>query len=60
MLALHTDEALAATRERLRRLLAAHPLAQTDIAAELVLAADQCIITPAGRIEGCGPGPRGW
>jgi predicted glycogen debranching enzyme len=52
ILALHTDEALAATRERLRRrLAAAHPLAQTDIAAELVLAADQCIITPAGRIK---------
>ena len=45
-------QALAAARTRLRRLLAAaHPLAQTDIAAELVLAADQCIITPAGRIE---------
>jgi predicted glycogen debranching enzyme len=52
ILALHTDEALAATRERRRRrLAAAHPLAQTDIAAELVLAADQCIITPAGRIK---------
>jgi predicted glycogen debranching enzyme len=52
ILALHTEEALVATRERLRRrLAAAHPLAQTDIAAELVLAADQCIITPAGRIE---------
>jgi len=45
ILALHADEALAAARERLRRLLAAaHPLAQTDIAAELVLAADQCLI----------------
>ena len=52
ILALPADQALAATRARLRRLLAAaHPLAQTDIAAELVLAADQCIITPAGRIE---------
>ena len=52
IMALHADEALAAARTRLRRLLAAaHPLAQTDIAAELVLAADQCIIAPAGRIE---------
>ena len=32
-------------------LAAAHPLAQTDIAAELVLAADQCIITRPGRIR---------
>ena len=41
-----------AERERRRRLLAAAPpQAQTAPAAELVLAADQFIITPAGRVE---------
>lgn len=46
------DEALAAERERRRRLVAmAHPKAQAGTAAELVLAADQFIITPAGRVS---------
>jgi predicted glycogen debranching enzyme len=50
--ALRPAEALAAERERRRRLLAAAPpAAQTRLAAELVLAADQFLITPAGRTE---------
>jgi predicted glycogen debranching enzyme len=45
-------EALDAEHERRRRLLStAHPKAQTGMAAELVLAADQFIITPAGRVQ---------
>lgn len=49
---LSPDEALAAERERRRRLVAmAHPKAQAGTAAELVLAADQFIITPAGRVS---------
>jgi predicted glycogen debranching enzyme len=45
-------EAQAAERERRRRLLArAGPVLADHAAAELVLAADQFIITPAGRIE---------
>ena len=52
MLALRPDEALAAEEERRRRLFAAaHPAIRTGPAQELVLAADQFIITPAGRIE---------
>jgi predicted glycogen debranching enzyme len=52
ILALRPDEALAAERRRRLRLVhAAQPAARTGIAAELVLAADQFIITPAGRIE---------
>jgi predicted glycogen debranching enzyme len=44
--------ALEAEHERRRRLVAAaHPQAQEQEAAELVLAADQFIITPAGRVE---------
>jgi predicted glycogen debranching enzyme len=44
--------ALAAERERRRRLLAlAPPPAREGAAGELVLAADQFIITPAGRVE---------
>jgi predicted glycogen debranching enzyme len=45
-------EALAAEHGRRQRLLArAAPQAQRDLAAELVLAADQFVITPAGRTE---------
>jgi predicted glycogen debranching enzyme len=52
VLALKPDEALQAERERRSRLLAlAPPQAQEGAAAELVLAADQFIITPAGRAE---------
>src|SRR5205823_10324473 len=50
--ALQPAAALAAERERRRRLLlAAEPAAQKGLGAELVLAADQFIITPAGRVE---------
>ena len=51
VLALSPDDALTFEGERRRRLveLAAAP-AQTGFAAELVLAADQFIITPVGRI----------
>jgi predicted glycogen debranching enzyme len=50
--ALRPHEALAAERERRRRLLAmADPHARLGPAAELVLAADQYIIVPAGRIQ---------
>ncbi len=46
------EEALAAERDRRQRLLAqAVPAAQEGPPAELVLAADQFIITPAGRTE---------
>ncbi|HVY61735.1 MAG TPA: amylo-alpha-1,6-glucosidase, partial [Planctomycetota bacterium] len=49
--ALSPAEALEAERERRRRLvLAAHPAAREGAGAELVLAADQFIITPAGRV----------
>jgi len=50
MLALTPVEALAAEHERRRRLLrVAPPAAQRGVAAELVLAADQFVITPTGR-----------
>lgn len=50
--ALAPDAALAAERERRRRLLeAAHPNARTGTGAELVLAADQFVVVPAGRVE---------
>jgi predicted glycogen debranching enzyme len=50
--ALTPDEAFPAEHERRERLLAgADPQAQTGMGAELVLAADQFIIVPAGRIE---------
>jgi predicted glycogen debranching enzyme len=50
--ALDPDDALAAERERRRRLLAcAPPSARAGAAAELVFAADQFIVTPAGRAE---------
>jgi predicted glycogen debranching enzyme len=46
------DEALAAEQERRKRLIArAVPTARKGLPAELVLAADQFIITPAGRTE---------
>ncbi|HVL66982.1 MAG TPA: amylo-alpha-1,6-glucosidase [Vicinamibacterales bacterium] len=50
--ALPPAEAASAERERRRRLLAiAGRTAQSELAAELVLAADQFVITPAGRAE---------
>ena len=51
MLALDADDAAQCELERRRRLVAsAVPQAQDETGAELVLAADQFIITPAGRI----------
>src|SRR5207237_1542340 len=51
MLALQPDEALYWEHERRKRLISlADPKAQSGPPAELVLAADQFIITPAGRI----------
>ncbi|HEU4563338.1 MAG TPA: amylo-alpha-1,6-glucosidase [Gemmatimonadaceae bacterium] len=50
--ALTPDEMLAAERLRRERLLELAPsAARTRVGAELVLAADQFIITPAGRVE---------
>ncbi len=50
--ALSYDECLGAERERRRRLLFAAPaVARSGMGAELVLAADQFIIAPAGRAE---------
>jgi predicted glycogen debranching enzyme len=50
--ALNPSEAINAERERRNQLLLmAPPLARTGLAGELVLAADQFIITPASRIE---------
>ena len=52
ILALDPATAMASGLERRHRLIAsAHPSAQSGPAAELVLAADQFIIQPAGRIE---------
>jgi predicted glycogen debranching enzyme len=52
MTALDPSAALEAERERRRRLLAmAVPATRTGAAAELVLAADQFVVTPAGRTE---------
>lgn len=52
MTVLDPEQALDAERRRRQRLLAhALPAAREGIAAELVLAADQFIITPAGRHE---------
>src|SRR5262249_29299690 len=46
------DEAASAEHQRRLRLIAAAPqTARSGTAAELVLAADQFIITPAGRLE---------
>ena len=50
--ALSPKAAHEAERERCRRLLsAAGPAARDPLSAELVLAADQFIVTPAGRVE---------
>ena len=47
--AINPADALATERDRRTRLVAAaHPAARSGVAAELVLAADQFIITPAG------------
>jgi predicted glycogen debranching enzyme len=52
ILALEPDAALASDIERRSRLIEmANPSAREGAAAELVLAADQFIITPAGRVE---------
>ncbi|HYG36775.1 MAG TPA: amylo-alpha-1,6-glucosidase [Clostridia bacterium] len=52
MLALTPDEASGFYHDRHRRLIAmADPRVQSSPAADLVLAADQFIITPAGRIQ---------
>ncbi len=52
MTALAPDEAIAAERSRRERLIAtAPPAAREGVAAELVLAADQFMISPAGRLE---------
>jgi predicted glycogen debranching enzyme len=49
--ALHPSATLTAESERRHRLLAlAPPEAQTGVAAELLLAADQFLIAPAGRV----------
>jgi predicted glycogen debranching enzyme len=51
VLALQADAAQAAEHTRRQQLLAAaHPDTRTDTAAELVLAASQFIISPAGRV----------
>src|SRR5262249_48514194 len=50
--ALSPEQALAAERMRRERLVKiAHPALQTSIGSELVLAADQFVIHPAGRLE---------
>jgi predicted glycogen debranching enzyme len=52
MLVLDSEHALTAERHRRQRLLGqAVPAAREGIPAELVLAADQFIVTPAGRVE---------
>jgi predicted glycogen debranching enzyme len=52
MRAMPPGEAFESEYDRRRRLLSdAHPLAQNGLAAELVLAADQFIITPNGRVR---------
>ncbi|MGH7617416.1 MAG: amylo-alpha-1,6-glucosidase, partial [Gemmatimonadaceae bacterium] len=51
MLALDPDEVALLEQERRRRLIdGAVPMMQNEIGAELVLAADQFIITPRGRV----------
>jgi predicted glycogen debranching enzyme len=51
MLALSPDEAASCEHERRRRLISsALPQVQDETGAELILAADQFIITPAGRV----------
>ncbi len=52
LVALSPDQAMAAELERRNRLVAvAHPAARSGFGAELVLAADQFIISPAARVE---------
>ena len=52
MLALKPEEAFQAEKQRREHLVSlAHPTARTGRAAELVLAADQFVIKPAGRKE---------
>ena len=52
MLALGPQQAIVYERQRRERLICiAHPSARSGSAAELVLAADQFIIQPAGRVE---------
>jgi predicted glycogen debranching enzyme len=52
MLALNAEEALGFYHQRHRRLVdAAHPQARSGPPAELVLAADQFIINPVGRVQ---------
>ncbi len=52
MLALSGEQALKLEHERRDQMLAAaHPLAREGLAAELVLAADQFIISPVGRTD---------
>ena len=52
MQAMSAEEALDAEVERKRRLIeGAHPAAQTGAAGQLVLAADQFIIRPVGRVR---------
>src|SRR5262249_49280430 len=52
VLALGATQALEAEKERRQRLsLTPAPAAQTGLGAEMTLAADQFIITPAGRVE---------
>jgi predicted glycogen debranching enzyme len=54
--ALPVDEAERAERERRERLLdSAHPATRQGVGAELVLAADQFLITPVGRVEETAP-----
>lgn len=50
--AMSCEDALDVERQRRRALLAAaHPMAREGVGAELVLAADQFIVSPAGRLE---------
>jgi predicted glycogen debranching enzyme len=50
--AINPGDALAAEHDRRTRLIAAaHPAARTGLAAELVLAADQFIVSPSARAE---------
>ena len=50
--AINPGDALAAERDRRARLIAvAHPAARSGLAAELVLAADQFIVSPSSRAE---------
>src|SRR5271154_397215 len=52
LLALSSNQALEAERRRREGLISiAHPEAQSGYGAELVMAADQFLMTPAGRVE---------